>query len=143
MMQPIRFFVPGLPQPGGSKRGFVHRHTGRVIVTEDCRRSKDWRAVVALEASRHCSQPLTGPLAVRVVFQLPRPKGHYRTGRNAGMLRDSAPTYPITKPDATKLWRSTEDALKAIAWADDSQVVHQDVRKVYGQPGAEIEIREA
>lgn len=25
-----QFWVPGVPKPGGSKKGFVNRHTGRV-----------------------------------------------------------------------------------------------------------------
>ncbi len=36
-----------------------------------------------------------------------------------------------------------EDALKGIAWMDDSQVVEQYVRKLYGvRPGAQISISE-
>lgn len=137
----IQFIVPGIPAPGGSKRPFINKYTGRVSITEDCKRSKPWRAVVALCAQEYCRDPFTGPVAVEVTFIMPRPKGHFRTGKNAGLVKFGAPFYPVTKPDCTKLWRSTEDALKGICWADDSQVVEQTVRKVYGQPGAHIHIR--
>jgi len=30
----IDFFVPGCPRPGGSKRGFLHKQSGRIIITE-------------------------------------------------------------------------------------------------------------
>lgn len=143
MIEPIQFFVAGIPQPGGSKRGFLNKKSGRVNIVEDNKRSKDWRSVVAITAAEHIASPLSGALYVRVTFLLPRPKGHLRTGRRAGELRNSAPEFPTTKPDATKLWRSTEDALKGIAWMDDSQVVAQHIRKEYGHPGALIEIREA
>lgn len=141
----VRFTVPGIPAPGGSKRGFLHKRTGRVIVTEDCKRSKPWRAVVALCAQEHCREPFAGPVVVDVTFFMPRPKGHYRTAEaHLFDLKRSAPKYPTTKPDSTKLWRSTEDALKGICWADDSQVVVQTVRKLYvlynESPGAEISI---
>lgn len=137
----VIIWVPGIPAPGGSKRGFLHKSTGRVIVTEDCKRSKDWRTSVAWCASEAIKEPFAGPVTVEVEFRMPRPKGHFWTGRNQGRLRAGAPHYHITKPDCTKLWRSTEDALKGIAWIDDSQVVRQVIKKVYWPtPGAEIRI---
>lgn len=145
----ISFWVPGIPQPGGSKRGFVNRNTGRVAIVEDAKRNKDWRAVVALAAREaHQGAPMQGPLSLRVKFYLPRPKGHYRTGKNAHQVRDSAPYFPTTKPDTTKLLRSTEDSLSGILWGDDAQVVKQHAEKHYtgdeaGQPGAWIELKEA
>lgn len=136
----IRFTVPGIPAPGGSKRAFYNKRTGRAMLTDDCRRNAPWRAAVAWTAKKYISEPLAGPILVEVEFRLPRPKGHYRTGRNKHLLRDGAPRYPITKPDATKLWRAAEDALKGIAWLDDSQVVSQRVQKAYGTPGMVIVI---
>lgn len=138
----VTFFVPGIPKPGGSKRGFVNPKTGRVMVTEDCLRSKDWRAVVALKAAEVMGErdPMAGPLSARFVFLFLRPKGHY--GKRG--LRASAPAYPTGRPDTTKLLRSTEDALKAIAWRDDSQIVLQVATKQYAAegkaPGAQITI---
>lgn len=56
-----------------------------------------------------------------VTFHLPRPKGHYRTGANAHLLRDSAPEQPSVKPDLDKLVRSTMDGLsEAGVWHDDA-----------------------
>jgi Holliday junction resolvase RusA-like endonuclease len=145
----IQFWVPGIPQPGGSKKGFVNPSTKRVVIVDDAKRNKEWRSVVAM-AAREAYQgvPLDCPLSVRVCFYLPRPRGHYRTGKNAGQLLASAPAFPTKKPDSTKLWRSTEDALSGILWRDDSQVVRQVVEKKFageeaGQPGAWIEVKEA
>jgi Holliday junction resolvase RusA-like endonuclease len=87
---------------------------------------------------------MLGPLSVNVTFYLRRPDGHYGTGRNAGQLKTSAPAYPTSKPDATKLWRSTEDAMTGVVFRDDSQIVQQSVGKRYcdgdQKPGALIEI---
>lgn len=70
---------------------------------------------------------LTGPVALEVTFTLPRPKAHYRTGRNSHLLRDNAPHRPDRLPDLDKLLRSTMDALTAAGvWADDAQVVTWD-----------------
>lgn len=136
------FFVAGLPAPGGSKKGFVNPRTGRVVIVEDAKRNADWRALVSLAASEHFERPMDGPLALELHFVLSRPKGHFGTGKNAHSLRASAPLIPITKPDVTKLVRSTEDALKMIAWTDDNQVVWQVASKLYGaRPGCQITVR--
>lgn len=140
----IRFFVPGLPAPGGSKKQMLSHTTGRVITLEDCDRTKGWRERVASVAMQEMvgRKPFRGALHVRMVFHMPRPRGHLGTGRNQGRPKPSAPNYPTTKPDTTKLLRSTEDALKGIVWIDDCQVVEQHVIKVYGSPGVAIQVQE-
>jgi len=76
-----------------------------------------------------------GPVSVTVMFRLPRPKGHYGTGRNAGYLRASAPRLPGGRPDIDKLLRSTFDALgEAGVWGDDSQVTDVHASKMYANP---------
>jgi Holliday junction resolvase RusA-like endonuclease len=84
---------------------------------------------------------LTGPVIVDVEFRMPRPKSHYIGGVcRPSKLRMDAPRHHAVKPDATKLWRSTEDALTGVIWVDDAQVVDQRVTKTYadGEPGATI-----
>ena len=85
-----------------------------------------------------------GPVRLRIVFWLVRPKGHYGTGRNEGVVKKSAPVWPATKPDSDKLTRSTMDALTdAQVYRDDAQVVHLDVWKAYADdsgPGARITV---
>ena len=139
----IEFFVPGIPQPGGSKRAFVNKKTGRAIITEDNPRSKDWRAVVAsfAVAAMRGRQPLTGPIWMSVTFYLLRPKGHFGTGVNQGVVKRSAPRAPLVRPDYLKLTRSTEDALTGICWKDDSLVVEAHLYKRYGErPGADVKV---
>lgn len=138
----IEFFVPGIPQPGGSKKAFINRKTGRPIITEDNKKSKDWKALVALFSVDKISEPLKGPIRVSFCFFLPRPRAHYGSGNNSHRIKDSSPRYPIVRPDCTKLIRSTEDALKGIAWFDDSQIVIQTAQKQYGNPGCHIRIWE-
>lgn len=140
----LQFFVPGIPAPGGSKRAFtVRRRDGSlgVGVQDAAKRNKPWRSDVAVIAGHAMTgRPLlTGPLMVQVEFVLSRPKGHFGTGRNARQVKRSAPVYPASKPDATKLWRAAEDALTGIVWRDDSQIVQQIISKTYGhKPGMRI-----
>lgn len=129
------FFVPGTPQPGGSKRGYVVN--GRACITEDNKRSRPWKACVSNVAVGRIPAPLFGPLRVSFKFMVLRPKGHY--GKKG--VRASAPKWPAVRPDTTKLIRSTEDALKGIAWRDDSQVVEQWAAKVYTDTAAGAWIR--
>lgn len=137
----VSVFVPGIPKPGGSKRAFINQKTGRAIVTEDCKGSKDWRTAVRFAAAEVFASPLFGPLEVAFRFYMPRPRGHYGSGRNAGLVRESAPKFPAFRPDVTKLVRSTEDALKGVAWLDDSQIVRQAASKDYSEKlGAQIEV---
>jgi Holliday junction resolvase RusA-like endonuclease len=140
MTGPIVITVHGQPAPQGSKRAFAIRKggipTGRVAVIESSHdRVKSWRQAVidaALGLERQ-TWPLEGPLRLGIVFALPRPKGHYGSGKNAGKIRDSAPRFPIGMPDLSKLLRSTEDALTdAGIWRDDAQVVaYSRLEKVY------------
>jgi len=113
-------------------------------VMDDCKRNKDWRAVVALagKAAMEGNLPLTGSLAVWMTFILPRPKSHFGTGRNAHTLKPAFRDLGHTsKPDVLKLARSTEDALTGICWGDDSQTAYLCVSKIYGeQPGVWIEV---
>lgn len=145
----VRFFVPGVPQPGGSKRGFVVPRKGgggfRVAIVEDAKKNAPWRAVVALAAQEHFQDgPLAGPLSVGFEFLMPRPKGHFGSRRGATVLKPSAPAGHAIKPDITKLIRSTEDALTGTAWLDDAQIVAQAASKTYtndGKPGCWVTVR--
>jgi Holliday junction resolvase RusA-like endonuclease len=146
----ITITVYGTPAPQGSKRAFAGKN-GRVHVIESSHdRVKSWRqAVIDAAGEVRPDSPLTGALEVAIVFYLKRPKSHFRTGKNADLLRDGAPPYPDKAPDLSKLARSTEDALSDIGiWADDAQVVRYERLAKYWcappfiAPGAHIEIRE-
>jgi len=124
----IHIRVGGLPAPGGSKVG-VRNKQGHVVGLRDAagQRNKNWRASCAL-----CAQQVMqdeeralchGPLKVNFDFYMQRPKAHFRSGKYAGEIKNSAPLYPDKKPDRTKLMRSTEDALTGVVWHDDAQIV--------------------
>jgi len=137
----IEFFVPGVPSTSGSKRGFINRKTGGVIVAPaNSKNQKQWMSDVKKFAQQNDDfELIRGPVKLTIRFIFSRPKSHYGSGKNAEVLKKSAPQWHIKKPDLTKLVRCTEDALKGVIWLDDSQVVSQDVFKDYGyRPGAQI-----
>jgi Holliday junction resolvase RusA-like endonuclease len=146
----IEVIVRGIPAPQGSKNA-IKRKDGGVSLVESSKAVGPWReAIRATTQARmhaHAMSPLGGPVAVRAWFWLPRPTGHYGTGRNAGQVRPSAPVRPSVKPDLDKLIRAVLDGLTdGGAWKDDGQVVELTARKLYVlpglTPGAKIEITE-
>lgn len=128
----VTIAVVGLPAPQGSKRAVGADRKGRAILVESCTRVKGWRKQVYLSAlltNRGAKPKHDGPLIASIVFTLPRPK------RAPALNRWS----PCTKPDLSKLLRSTEDALTdAGVIADDARIVeYVRIAKVY--PGDDPE----
>ena len=86
-----------------------------------------------------------------LTFTLDRPGYHFGTGRNAGVLKDTAPAVPTGRPDLDKLVRAAIDSLAAAGvMKDDTQVGQILARKFYtssgvddclSTPGAVIRVR--
>jgi Holliday junction resolvase RusA-like endonuclease len=135
----IAFTVYGQAAPAGSKRGF--QRGGRVIITDANPNARAWKAVVLDAASQAMNghELLHGPISLQLTFCVPRPKGHYGSGRNADRVRGSAPAHPTVKPDLLKLARGVEDALSGVCYRDDAQIVREVLRKEYSEP-ARVEV---
>lgn len=134
MTERVTFVVHGRAQPVGSKRAFP-RKGGGVIVAPDNPKARPWmEAVAAVAAEAAGSEPMTGAVVLSATFVLARPRGHFGQGRNSERVRPSAPSYPGSRPDLSKLVRGLEDALTGSVWRDDGQVVRYAVDKVYGWP---------
>lgn len=125
--------VYGTPAPQGSKT----RNRYGAIYDDNAATLHTWREDVKLAALRALEETASWErdykaVVGQFVFYLPRPRSHYRTGKNAELLRDNAPTYCPTKPDLDKLLRSTWDALTAAGvYTDDSRVVSANSIKLY------------
>lgn len=134
----IRFDVPGLPAPQGSKTAVVRG--GRAVVLEGKgpgrQRHVDWRTAVATVARAHAPErPIDGPVAVTIDFRLPRSKSWPK--------RLGDPAWHTTAPDLDKLARAVLDSLThAGLIADDARVVRLAANKVAvtGWTGATIRI---
>lgn len=132
--QSIRFTVLGTPKPQGSKRAYVQGGHARLVESAG-QPLKDWRTDVQQAAIKaHHGEPLEGPLAVQLIFNLVRPKSHPKT----------RPTWPTARPDIDKLARAVLDALTHVCYQDDSQITHLTLAKVWGDPpGVTVTIWEA
>lgn len=141
----IEFDVFGIPRPQGSITAWVDN--------EGRQRAKyngtlhEWRGAITVSCrAAYCGPKLIGPVAVLMDFELPRSKSHFGTGRNAGLIKASAPKYPATAPDCDKLVRAVLDSVTmgGNVWQDDGQVCRMIVDKRYADvdsaPGVHIEI---
>ena len=135
----VAFTVLGEPAPQGSK--VRNRYGG---IREANPRTRPWRQAVAAEAEYAMGgrPPVNSAVSVEVRYVFPRPLGHFGSGRNADLLRPSAPEHKTTAPDTEKLNRAAFDAMSGIVYRDDAQIVHSEAWKLYGSPArAEIEVR--
>lgn len=135
-MPVLRFTCVGQPATAGSKRAFTLPSGGVRVTDTSGTKGKSWRAVCQDAAAEAMNGDglLREPLSVHFHFYVPRPKGHYGSGRNADKLKPSAPQYPAKRPDVTKWVRAVEDALTGVVWHDDAQIVRQLADKDYGEP---------
>ena len=138
----LNLTVFGVPAPQGSKR-----HVGGGILVESSKKVKPWREAVKWAVVEAGNPSIDGAVFVQLEFYLPRPKGHYGTGRNAGTIKPSSPERPAVRPDIDKLTRSTLDGLTdAGVIVDDSRIVSMWLGKHYaddGVPRCDVMIWEA
>lgn len=144
--QMVNFFVQGTPVPKGSAKAFYNKKVGRAFVVQDnAERQKPWASLISLTAQKQRVKINGGGMRLFLQFAMPRPKSHFKSGRNACVLRDSAPKTPIGKPDLDKLVRCVADALTGIIWFDDSQIIGIEAFKEYadgGRPGVTVNVSE-
>jgi crossover junction endodeoxyribonuclease RusA len=124
----VHVFVPGKPAPQGSKR-----HVGRGILVESSKELAPWRQQVAMFAHNAMGgqQLLTGAVAVRLEFVLPRPVSTPK--------RRTPPA--VRRPDLDKLVRAILDAITSVIIADDSQVVELHATKRLAEIGESPGVR--
>lgn len=154
----VTFMVPGDPKPAGSKvSGVAYRKTitgnkvpvernGKIVTfTKDQSGTagKTWRADIRDAVYKALGEdwvPVDGPLVIETRYYVERPKSHYGTGRNTGVLKDSAPAYPHSSrlADGTKLLRAVEDALNQVLFTDDRRICRALWSRDFGRPRAEV-----
>lgn len=100
------FYTVGSPAAQGSKR-----HVGHGVMIESSKKVRPWRDSI-IAAAPTVPAPLDGPIALRIVFTVARPKTAKKTI-----------VAPSTRPDVDKLLRSTFDGIgEAGLWTDDARV---------------------
>lgn len=133
-MKTISIFVFGLPVAQPRPRAASIKGKARMYNPGT---ANEWKACVIHALQGHAGTfPAGTPVRCDLTFYLPRPLGHYGSGKNAHALKPSAPERPTGKPDRDNLDKAVCDAITAAAvWADDSQVTDGRIRKRYATQG--------
>ena len=123
-------------EPKGQPRPRAFSMGGRVRVYNPAT-AEGWKSAIASAALPHVPpMPLQGPLRVDVAFVFKRPNAHFGTGKNAAVLKATAPQFHVAKPDRDNLDKAVLDALTTIGmWHDDAQVAMGTLSKRYARPG--------
>jgi Holliday junction resolvase RusA-like endonuclease len=115
------FFIPGIPVPQGSKRGFVRG--GKVRLVEAAgEKHTIWRNQVTIVADQHRPPfPIDDPVKLTLCFAMPKPSSAARKI-----------VWAKRRPDLDKLIRCVVDGLAdAGFFTDDSRVVAIEASKQY------------
>lgn len=124
--------IHGQPATQGSKKAFIRGKKAYLVEMDP--KLPAWRDAVSKAAKAAAGpgwEPWDGPVSVRGVIRLKRP---------ATTKFGDDPAGP---PDLDKLQRAIGDALtKSKVITDDARITHWDIRKVWGHPGATINIGE-
>lgn len=141
-MTSLSVHVIGKPVQQGSK---VANHFGHGVRDSNAKTLKPWRAEVSgcvAEAMRSVGwETLDGPIGVELTFAHVRLASHYGSGRNAGVLKPSAPHWKSTSPDIDKLTRAVLDSLTdARAIRDDGRIARLVVTDTWADDEAGVRI---
>lgn len=135
---PGEIIVPGKPTPW--KRAGFNRKTGEYYTQTTDKAARElvgytWRIQAGLHFG---SEPVE--LELEAVFE--RPPTHFGTGRNAHLVKASAPRFPGKNlGDLDNLEKSVKDALTGIAYNDDSQVNRCRKEKRWAAAGEQAHMR--
>lgn len=135
----ISITVPGDPTP--QQRHRHHQVKGADFVSTYDPSSKKKKEFLKQCLPFKPDKPYEQPLRVDMVFYFSRPKSHYRTGKYAHILKDTAPMYHTSRNDADNCAKFVMDALNKVFWKDDALVSYLSVIKKYDDnPRTEITI---
>lgn len=123
-------WIPGRPRPQGSMR-----HVGKGHMAYSATTIAHRNRLIEVLATAWCGRvPIDEAVALSVDMYFHRPKAHYGTGRNAAVLKESAPLHKTTPLDTDKGCRLVADGLTiAGVIRDDALIVELLGRKCYDE----------
>ena len=78
-------------------------------------------------------EKMTKPIRCILNFYCKRPKTHYKSGKNAHMLKDTSPKYNINNKDLDNMVKFVLDALNDKLYTDDSLIFEISCSKMYSE----------
>lgn len=129
------FMVRGKPVPDGRPK-FARMGKGvRAYMPAKCTKYRE-QVKMAYQRVYPLSEMLEGALSMSIKVAIPRPKSHFGTGRNAGIIKKQfKKVHHTQKPDADNFAKMVLDALNKVAYLDDSQVIELKAVKLWTNNG--------
>ena len=131
----IEFILKGKPK--ALKR---HRSTrsGRMYDPSAKDKKQMWLQIAKFKPKH----PLAGDIMLKVVFYMPRPQSHFRTGKYKHLLKDDVPERHSITPDLDNLVKMLCDTVqgKNRMIVDDSQICMIQAEKIYANTKARTEV---
>lgn len=125
-----QFFAVGLPKAQPRPRACLR---GRHAAVYNPGTADGWKGCVGAAAVSNGAippEPMCGAVSVMLGFFFPRPRSHYRSGRYEHLVKESAPSEHLAKPDVDNLAKAVLDKMTELGfWRDDSQIVSLVVSK--------------
>jgi Holliday junction resolvase RusA-like endonuclease len=126
MQRKVKFTIPGEPIAQGRPRFSTHGGFARAY---DPKKSRDGKSVVKLCArdaveESGITEPLNGPLVMKIQFGIPLPKSAYR--KRTPVTR----AWRTKKPDLDNLVKLVKDACSGVIYLDDNQIARIVAEKI-------------
>lgn len=84
---------------------------------------------------------MANPIKCSLEFYCKRPKSHYKTGKNAHILKDNSPIYNTNNKDLDNMVKFVLDALNDKLYNDDCQIVEINCKKLYSSGDGYVSLR--
>ena len=136
----VEFHIPGAPhgqaRPRFSRRGFAYK-LGRDKIIES--NIAALFSIAAKQAQVQVDQMHDKPIRVDIIAVFDAPASISK-GKLATL------TFVTKRPDIDNIAKGVLDGLNGVAWKDDTQVVHMEVRKeyahrIYVKPGTHVTVK--
>lgn len=137
---PIKFIIPGQPQGKARARTFIHKATGKPTSMTP-QKTVMYENLIKSQWISTGHAMFEGMLRVEITayYQIPKSKS-----KKIQELMRSGDIRPTSKPDADNVAKVVCDALNAVAYHDDTQIVELTVDKWYSEnPRVEVAISSA
>jgi Holliday junction resolvase RusA-like endonuclease len=126
----LRFSVPISPVGKARARVFADKQGNIIAATPQATKAAERAVARAFAAAYPGHTPHAGPVCLGVVAVCSIPKSWPKWQREAA----AAGLYPhVTRPDADNIAKLVGDALRKVAYAEDTQIDQLTATKVYGE----------
>lgn len=110
-----------------------HRHRLKGGTYDPSKKDKDDFIKTVETIQSLPEEKMTKPIRCILHFYCKRPKTHYKSGKNAHILKDTSPKYNVNNKDLDNMVKFVLDALNDKLYTDDSLIIEIQCSKLYSE----------